>query len=68
MKLREARFCTGFADREDADHITVDLFLYWKESFGTAGNKCLVDSVQQVRGFAGRLQHLHVRTEVRRQN
>jgi hypothetical protein len=29
---------TVFADREGADHITVDLFLHWKVAFGKANN------------------------------
>lgn len=35
---RVLRVFTGFADHEGADHITVDLFLRWKESFGKASN------------------------------
>ena len=33
---RVLRVFTRFADHEGADHITVDLFLRWKASFGTA--------------------------------
>ena len=32
---RVLRGFTAFADREGADHITVDLFLRWKDAFGT---------------------------------
>ena len=31
---RVLRVFTAFADRESADHITVDLFLRWKQCFG----------------------------------
>ena len=31
--VRVLRGFTAFADREGADHITVDLFLRWKQAF-----------------------------------
>ena len=35
---RVLRKFAEFADRERADHITVDLFLRWKEHYGSANN------------------------------
>ena len=55
---------TAFADREGADHVTVDLFLRWKESFGQAGNSTWSYRLGMVRMFAGWLQGQDARTEV----
>jgi integrase len=38
FSARVLRGFAGFADSEGADHITVDLFLRWKERFGKASN------------------------------
>ena len=35
---RVLRKFAEFADRERVDHITVDLFLRWKEQYGSANN------------------------------
>ena len=35
---RVLRRFAEFADREGADHITVDLFLRWKKHYGSANN------------------------------
>ena len=61
---RVLRGFTAFADREGADHVTVDLFLHWKESFGKASNNTWSSRLGMVRGFASWLQGLDVRTEV----
>ncbi len=61
---RVLRVFTAFADREGADHITVDLFLRWKQSFGRASNNTWSTRLGMVRGFAGWLQAEDARTEV----
>lgn len=61
---RVLRRFTAFADRKGADHITVDLFLHWKESFGNASNNTWSARLGMVRGFAGWLQGQDARTEV----
>ena len=55
---------TAFADAQGADHITVDLFLRWKQSFGNASNSTWSTRLGMVRGFAGWLQGQDARTEV----
>ena len=61
---RVLRGFTRFADREGADHITVDLFLRWKRGFGSADNNTWSARLGMVRGFAGWLQGLDARSEV----
>lgn len=61
---RVMRGFTAFADHEGADHITVDLFLRWKKSFGGASNNTWSKRLGMVRAFAGWLQSLDARTEV----
>jgi integrase len=61
---RVLRVFTAFADREGADHITVDLFLRWKQNFGKASNNTWLTRLGMVRGFAGWLQAEDARTEV----
>jgi integrase/recombinase XerD len=61
---RVLRVFTSFADREGADHITVDLFLRWKQGFGKASNNTCATRLGMVRGFAGWLQAQDARTEV----
>lgn len=61
---RVLRGFTAFADREGADHITVDLFLRWKEAFGKANNDTWSRRLGMVRLFAGWLQAQDPRTEV----
>lgn len=61
---RVLRKFAKFADRERADHITVDLFLHWKEHYGAANNLTWTARLSMVRVFAGRLQGFDPRTEV----
>jgi integrase len=61
---RVLRGFTAFADREGADHITVDLFLRWKDAFGVANNNTWSARLGMVRVFAGWLQGHDARTEV----
>jgi integrase len=61
---RVMRVFTAFADDQNVDHITVDLFLRWKESYGHAGNSTWARRLGMVRGFAGWLQAQDGRTEV----
>jgi len=61
---RVLRGFTAFADREGADHITVDLFLRWKDAFGAANNNTWSARLGMVRVFAVWLQGHDARTEV----
>jgi len=61
---RVLRKFTEFADRERAHHITVDLFLRWKENYGSANNLTWTARLSMVRVFAGWLQGFDDRTEV----
>lgn len=61
---RVLRGFAAFADREGADHITVGLFLRWKDAFGAANNNTWSARLSMVRGFAGWLQGYDARTEV----
>jgi integrase/recombinase XerD len=61
---RVLRGFTAFADREGTDHITVDLFLRWKDAFGAANNNTWSGRLGMVRVFAGWLQGHDARTEV----
>ncbi|HUA32632.1 MAG TPA: hypothetical protein VMA09_03440 [Candidatus Binataceae bacterium] len=53
---RVLRKFAEFADRERADHITIDLFLRWKEHYGSANNLTWLARLSTVRVFAGWLQ------------
>jgi len=64
FSARVLRGFTAFADREGADHITVDLFLRWKAAFGNANNNTWSARLGMVRVFAGWLQGHDARTEV----
>lgn len=64
FSARVLRRFTAFADREGADHITVDLFLRWKNAFGKANNNTWSARLGMVRVFAGWLQGQDARTEV----
>ena len=64
FSARVLRGFTAFADREGADHITVDLFLRWKAAFGKANNNTWSARLGMVRVFAGWLQGHDARTEV----
>jgi integrase/recombinase XerD len=61
---RVLRKFAEFADRERADHITVDLFLRWKKHYGSANNCTWGSRLSMVRIFAGWLQGFDARTEV----
>jgi integrase/recombinase XerD len=61
---RVLRGFTTFANREGTNHVTVDLFLRWKEGFGRASNSTWSTRLGMVRGFAGWLQGHDARTEV----
>lgn len=61
---RVLRGFAAFADREGTDHITVDLFLRWKDVFGAASNNTWSTRLGMVRGFACWLQTSDTRTEV----
>jgi integrase/recombinase XerD len=61
---RVLRGFAAFADREGADHITVDLFLRWKDAFGAANHNTWYARLTMVRVFAGWLQGHDARTEV----
>jgi len=64
---RVQRKFAEFADRERADHVSVDLFLLflrWKEQYGSANNYTWGRRLSMVRIFAGWLQGFDPRTEV----
>jgi integrase len=61
---RVLRGFARFAELEGADHITVDLFLRWKDAFGAANNNTWSARLSMVRGFASWLQGYDARTEV----
>lgn len=60
---RILRRFTEFADHEGADHVTVDLFLRWKERFGSANSTTWAARLGMVRRFATWLQIVDPRTE-----
>lgn len=53
-----------FAEKNEADHITVDLFLRWKEQFGVASNGTWSRRLGMIRTFAKWLVSIEPRTEV----
>ncbi len=61
---RVLRRFTAFTDSEGADHITVDLFLRWKEHYGSANNNTWSARLSMVRVFANWLRGFDPRTEV----
>ena len=61
---RELRQFAAFADAEDAAWITVELFLRWKQRFGSAGNATWSLRLGLVRGFAKWLHGIDPRTEI----
>ena len=61
---RVLRGFTAFADREGADHVTVDLFLRWKERFGTANNNTWSADSAWCASSPAWLQGYDARTEV----
>ena len=61
---RELRQFAAFADTEGAAWITVELFLRWKQHFGSAGNATWSLRLGMVRGFAKWLHGIDPRTEI----
>jgi integrase/recombinase XerD len=61
---RVLRRLTEFADSEGADHITVNLFLRWKEHYGKASNNTWSARLSMVRAFASWLQGFDPRNEI----
>jgi integrase/recombinase XerD len=61
---RVLRRFTGFADTQGADHVTVKLFLRWKEHFGSANNYTWSNRLGMVRSFATWLQGIDPRNEI----
>jgi hypothetical protein len=61
---RVLRKFAEFADRERNDHITVDLFLRWKEHYGPANNSTWGSRLSMVRIFAGWLHGFDATTEI----
>ncbi len=61
---RVLRRFTEFADVKGADHITVELFLRWKDAFGAADNNTWSTRLSMVRVFARWLLAHDERTEV----
>jgi len=55
---------TNFADAQGADAVTVNLFLSWKEHFGSANNNTWSRRLGMVRTFATWLQGIDPRNEV----
>ena len=54
----------AFANAQGVDHITTDLFLRWKDVFGSAGTCTWAERLAIVRLFAQWLQGIDPRTEV----
>lgn len=61
---RQVRPFAAFADAEGAEWITTELFLRWKERFGTAGRSSWAVRLSAVRTFAAWLQGIDPRTEI----
>lgn len=61
---RVLRRFAEFAATEGADHVTIDLFLRWKEHFGCANNNTWSARLGIIRAFACWLQAIDPRTEV----
>lgn len=54
----------AFADTEAAEWISVDLFIRWKDQFGSAGTATWNNRLASVRGFTAWLKNIDPRTEV----
>lgn len=54
----------AFADTEAAEWISVDLFMEWKDRFGSAGTTTWNNRLSAVRGFTAWLRDIDPRTEV----
>jgi integrase len=61
---RVLRRFVEFSKTQGVDHITSDLFLSWKEHFGSANNNTWSARLGMVRSFASWLQGIDPRTEV----
>jgi integrase len=61
---RVLRKFTGFAEAEGENHITIELFLRWKEHFGSANNYTWSKRLMIVRVFATWLKSIDPRNEV----
>lgn len=61
---RVLRKFTAFGDAQGIGHVTVDLFLQWKASYGSADNNTWSTRLGMVRGFAAWIQGFDPRTEV----
>ena len=61
---RVLKVFTTFADRQRADHITVDLFWQWKADYGKANNNTWAHRLGMVRSFASWLKGYDERTQV----
>ena len=61
---RQVRPFAAFADAEGAECITTELFLRWKDRFGSAGNATWAVRLSAVRTFAVWLQGIDPRTEI----
>ena len=60
----QVRPFAAFADREGAEWITTELFLRWKDRFGSAGRQAWAGRLSAVRVFAAWMQGIDPRTEV----
>ncbi len=65
---RVLRRFVAFADTEGADHITTDLFLRWKESFGAANENTWAARLSMVRMFARWMNGVDPRTQIPPEN
>ncbi len=63
-QARSVRPFAAFADRQRADRITTELFLRWKEGYGSAGRSTWTVRLAAVRVFATWLKGIDPRTEV----
>lgn len=61
---RVLRRFTTFAEQQRAEYVTTDLFLNWKEQFGSANNNTWSSRLGMVRQFATWLQSVDPRNEV----
>jgi integrase len=61
---RVLRKFTAFADAEEAEHITVELFLHWKACYGHASNNTWAARLGMVGGFATWLRGIDPQTEL----
>ena len=62
--VQTLRKFASFAANRGAEWVTTELFLYWKEQFGSAGRQSWSYRLSHVRTFARWLQSVDPRTEV----